>query len=145
MKILKELHNCENSEDERIVEMGKQIKTKFDKYWGSLNKMNVMLFVAVFLDPRYKLDYIKAEYIIYYSESEAKLLVDKVVNALKEMLNEYMSSNDQACMGDNGFGQSANVEKCDKAMIEEDEKIEDYFIQMEEQKLASESELDRYL
>ncbi|KAF2308939.1 hypothetical protein GH714_025095 [Hevea brasiliensis] len=140
-----ELHNYENSGDERIVEMGKQMKAKFDKYWRSLDKMNVMLFVAVVLDPRYKLNYVKAKYIIYYSKSEAKLLVDRVVNALKEMLNEYMSSNDQACMGDNSSGQNANVEKCDNAMIEEDEEIDDYFIQMEEQKLASQSELDTYL
>ncbi|KAF2308938.1 hypothetical protein GH714_025060 [Hevea brasiliensis] len=122
--------------------MGKQMEAKFDKYWGSLDEMNVMLFVAVVLDPRYKLNYIKAKYIICYSKSEFKLLVDRVVNALKEMLNEYMSSNDQACMGDNGFGQNANVEKCDNALIEEDEEIDDYFIQMEKQKLASESELD---
>ncbi|KAF2303022.1 hypothetical protein GH714_012700 [Hevea brasiliensis] len=79
MKILKELHNCENSGDEIIVEMGKQ---------------------------------------------------------MKNAVNEYMSSNDQACMGDNGSSQNANVEKCDNAMIEEDEEIDDYFIQMDEQKLA---------
>ncbi|KAF2290379.1 hypothetical protein GH714_012548 [Hevea brasiliensis] len=60
------------------------------------------------------------------------------------MLNEYMSSNDQACMGDSGSGQNANVEKCDNAMMEEDEEIDDYLIQMEEQKLT-ESELDMYL
>ncbi|KAF2303148.1 hypothetical protein GH714_014154 [Hevea brasiliensis] len=101
--------------------------------------------VQVVLDPKYKLNYIKAKYIIYYFESEAKLLVDRVVNALKEMLNEYMSSNDQACMGDSGYGQNANVEKCVIAMMEEDEEIHDYFIQMEEQKLTSESEIDRYL
>ncbi|KAF2310710.1 hypothetical protein GH714_016502 [Hevea brasiliensis] len=48
-------------------------------------------------------------------------------------------------LGDRGSGQNANVEKCDNAMMEEDEENDDYFIQMEEQKLASESELDVYL
>ncbi|KAF2288819.1 hypothetical protein GH714_015195 [Hevea brasiliensis] len=88
---------------------------------------------------------LNSKYIIYYSESEAQLLVDRVINDLKEMLNEYMRDDDQACTGDSGSSQKANVEKCNNAMMEEDEEINDYFVQMDEPKLASQSELDRYL
>lgn len=34
------------------------MKAKFDKYWGSIDKMNKLLYVTVLLDPRYKLDYV---------------------------------------------------------------------------------------
>ena len=30
------------------------MKIKYDKYWGSIEKTNLMIFIAVVLDPRYK-------------------------------------------------------------------------------------------
>lgn len=34
------------------------MKKKFDKYWGNFDNTNLLLYVAVVLDPRYKLGYI---------------------------------------------------------------------------------------
>ena len=31
---------------------------KYKKYWGNIEKMNLLLFVAIVLDPRYKIKYI---------------------------------------------------------------------------------------
>ncbi|KAF2308692.1 hypothetical protein GH714_013027 [Hevea brasiliensis] len=132
-----------------------QFQTKFrDELPSEFDWHNAMILckflkklynVTSALYPRHKLNYIKAKYIIYYSESEAQLLVDRVVNALKEILNEYMRDDNLACMGDSAYSQNVNVEKCNNAMMEEDEEIDDCFVQMEEPKLASQSELDRYL
>ncbi|KAH9681179.1 BED-type domain-containing protein [Citrus sinensis] len=43
--------------DSMLSAMAKKMKTKFDKYWGSVENMNKLLIIAVVLDPRYKLDY----------------------------------------------------------------------------------------
>ncbi|XP_038904452.1 zinc finger BED domain-containing protein RICESLEEPER 2-like [Benincasa hispida] len=53
-------HNCiqENSMDNEnliFVNVVKSMEAKFDKYWGNNEKTNLLLYVAVVLDPRYKL------------------------------------------------------------------------------------------
>ncbi|KAL0340775.1 UNVERIFIED_CONTAM: putative AC transposase [Sesamum radiatum] len=47
------------SDDDILVDMARQIKVKFDKYWGDVEKMNMMLYVAVMLDPRLKFSYVE--------------------------------------------------------------------------------------
>ena len=89
MRILKDLTTFQNSKDPSLVEMGKQMREKFDKYWGSLRKMNVMLFVAVVLDPRYKMNYLRVKYTTYYGEKDAHELVDRVRNAMNDLMEEY--------------------------------------------------------
>jgi hypothetical protein len=38
--------------------MAEGIKMKYEKYWENIEKMNLLLFVAVVLDTRYKMKYI---------------------------------------------------------------------------------------
>ena len=38
--------------------MAKGMKMKYEKYWGNIEKMNLLLFVTVVLDLRYKMKYI---------------------------------------------------------------------------------------
>jgi hypothetical protein len=44
------------SGDYVLSAMTEKIKTKYNKYWGDLDRVNLMLFVVVVLDPRTKLD-----------------------------------------------------------------------------------------
>lgn len=39
------------SDDDDLVDMARYMKAKFDKYLGNIDKMNMMLYVAVMLDP----------------------------------------------------------------------------------------------
>ncbi|KAK8538000.1 hypothetical protein V6N12_044139 [Hibiscus sabdariffa] len=39
--------------------MGSQMRENFDKYYGELDKTNAMMLVAMVLDPRYKLRFVK--------------------------------------------------------------------------------------
>ena len=89
MRVLKDLQTFQSSKDPSLAEMGKQMREKFDKYWGSISKMNVMLFIAVVLDPRYKLNYLKVKYKNNYSENHANDLVDRVIKSLKDLMEEY--------------------------------------------------------
>ena len=46
---------CED-DDYILSTMAMRMKSKYDKYWGHLDNINLMLFVTIVLDPRYKLD-----------------------------------------------------------------------------------------
>jgi hypothetical protein len=41
--------------DPILSAMTTSMQTKYDKYWGSLDKINLMLYIAFIVDPRYKL------------------------------------------------------------------------------------------
>ena len=47
-----ELKNLCESEDPLLSMMARDMHEKFDKYWGEIEKLNLMMFVAIVLDPR---------------------------------------------------------------------------------------------
>ena len=47
------------SDDIDVSLMGGRMKEKYDKYWGDVHKMNKLIYVAVVVDPRYKLEFIE--------------------------------------------------------------------------------------
>ncbi|KAM3337023.1 hypothetical protein P3S68_032723 [Capsicum galapagoense] len=49
--------NYSKCDDFILTDMTKKMKVKFDKYWGDFSDMNMLLFVAVVLDPRYKMKF----------------------------------------------------------------------------------------
>ncbi|KAK9000810.1 hypothetical protein V6N11_081295 [Hibiscus sabdariffa] len=53
--VLSSLLEWKNSSNPDLRNMGSQMREKFDKYCGELGKTNVMILVAVVLDPGYKL------------------------------------------------------------------------------------------
>ncbi|XP_077249164.1 zinc finger BED domain-containing protein RICESLEEPER 2-like [Tasmannia lanceolata] len=67
------LYESSKSGDVYLSMMASKMKGKFDKYWGNIDKINMMLLVAVVLDPRFKLKYIKFCYSKLYT-SEKLLL-----------------------------------------------------------------------
>lgn len=51
-------NSCVNSK-ELLYVMARRMKTKYDKYWGNIDKINRLLFVTVILGTRYKLIVLK--------------------------------------------------------------------------------------
>ena len=47
-----ELTNLHESEDPLLSMMARDMHEKFDKYWGDIEELNLMLVVAIVLDPR---------------------------------------------------------------------------------------------
>lgn len=45
-----------SDEDMSLALMVERMKLKFEKYWGNVKNINVMLFIAIILDPRHKLN-----------------------------------------------------------------------------------------
>lgn len=101
-----------NSEDILQVEMGKRMKEKFDKYWGlwhTNNKengnkesgrgkkkekdkenINLLIFVAAFLDPRYKLSlYTKITVEEIFGEERGQLVWAAINTCIRELFEEY--------------------------------------------------------
>ena len=63
---------------------------KYKKYWGNIEKMNLLLFVAIVLDPRYKIKYIFYWFNKWYAKPKAESMVEKVRGAIDR---SYMQLN----------------------------------------------------
>lgn len=72
----------EGDDDNLLKRMAINMKTKFDKYWGSLDTMNKLLIIAVVLDPRYKMEYVS----FCYGNLYAPNLVKSMQEGIKELL-----------------------------------------------------------
>ncbi|XP_031120336.1 zinc finger BED domain-containing protein RICESLEEPER 2-like [Ipomoea triloba] len=121
------------SSDPQFSAMVKRMKEKFDKYWGNVEKMNTLLYVATVLDPRKK--YIFADFCFkkMYSVDQASVLCSK----LKEVTSEG-----------NNFSQSLSVinEDCEDEphnVLNIETDFQKYLVEIGrgEQK----SELDKYI
>jgi hypothetical protein len=57
--VLYDVHSClieySESSDPLLNTMANKMKVKYDKYWGDVEKINPLLFVATLFDPRYKM------------------------------------------------------------------------------------------
>lgn len=79
------------------------MKEKYDKYWGNADNINPLLFLAVVLDPRYKMRYLKFCFdSVYDAETVAKLVV-KVESVIQRLY---------ACYNVEGDGESDKVSFC---------------------------------
>ena len=65
------------------------MKMKYEKYWGNIEKMNLLLFVAVVLDPRYKMKYIVYWFNKWYAKPKTESMVKKVGGAIDRLHAHY--------------------------------------------------------
>ena len=65
------LQKMANGEDKVIVVYACRMKKKFAKYWENFSNVNYLLHVAIVLDPRYKMKYVKFCFEQVYEASEA--------------------------------------------------------------------------
>ena len=75
--------------------MVRKMKDKFDKYWGDLEKINHLLYIAMVLDPRHKLEFMEyALQEMYLGEKgfAAVLSLKNVVYALYEEYKKKLAS-----------------------------------------------------
>ncbi|KAK9157244.1 hypothetical protein Scep_003818 [Stephania cephalantha] len=85
------INECLASNDSYVHSMGMKMKVKFDKYWGDISKVNMILLVAVVLDPRYKLKFLKYCYGTLYPNEQVVEMIRKVREALDHLYMEYES------------------------------------------------------
>ncbi|KAF7121516.1 hypothetical protein RHSIM_Rhsim13G0233900 [Rhododendron simsii] len=65
-----------------------EMKRKFETYWGDVEKFNSLLYVAVALDPRFKLRLVK----FCYTKSKGKPVGEKMEKQVNDILNKLYDS-----------------------------------------------------
>ncbi|XP_031251250.1 zinc finger BED domain-containing protein RICESLEEPER 2-like [Pistacia vera] len=87
------LNDWENDPNPCLHSMSKKMREKFDKYYGSLDKANVMVLVATVLDPRYKMIYVSWCYKKIYGNDLAK--VEMMTTNLRDVLERLFGVYDR--------------------------------------------------
>lgn len=82
---------CEN-ENEYIRSMAHAMKAKYDKYWANVDNINILLFIALVLNPRHKLDYVEWLVRTNYDVESANMLFPEIKVTLRSMFEFYASS-----------------------------------------------------
>ncbi|XP_070036143.1 zinc finger BED domain-containing protein RICESLEEPER 2-like [Nicotiana tomentosiformis] len=96
------------NEDLILIDMANMMKGKFDKYWGKFENLNMLLFIAVVLDPGYKMKYVKFILSISYNPLVGKLKSDQVTGALTRLYDHYYNSFSESS-NDNSGGETSMV------------------------------------
>ncbi|CAN1215282.1 Putative AC transposase [Linum perenne] len=72
---------------------GSSMRRKYEKYWGDIEKMNTLLYIAVVLDPRRKMDFVAFTLSrVYPEENKGTLLADLVKKATYNLYDHYVKT-----------------------------------------------------
>ena len=72
--------------------MAIRMKDKYDKYWGNMEKINMLIFVAVVLDPRHKLNYVEFALKNMYDGDKGLSMAKMVKEVAFELYHAYNPS-----------------------------------------------------
>ncbi|XP_028779103.1 uncharacterized protein LOC114735575 [Neltuma alba] len=82
--------NITNNANIFLREMSTSMQVKYDKYCGQADNMNPLLFVAVILDPRYKLAYVNHIFdLLYFNPEVCLIMKERIKDCLYWLFNEY--------------------------------------------------------
>jgi len=70
-------------------EMAKRMRIKYDKYYGTPEKMNPLMYIAPILDRRYKLAGLEVSLCDLFGEVQGSAIVLKVREKLETLFDEY--------------------------------------------------------
>ncbi|KAF7807466.1 zinc finger BED domain-containing protein RICESLEEPER 2-like [Senna tora] len=90
--ILNALNKWCESDDLIFQSMAEKMKIKFDKYWGNIKNVNLIIFIACVLDPRYKMKYVEFAFARLYDTSTANALSASVRDTLCRLFDHYRLS-----------------------------------------------------
>lgn len=119
-------------------DMAKRMKEKYDKYWDNVENTNFLLYVAVVLDPRYKMSYVEFCFAKIYGKGSTQsfIMCDKVLKTLQELFDYYMNLK--------GREDSSSQSKTNQPNVTWDDDFEKYMEDRDEGAMGK-SELDAYL
>ncbi|XP_074267907.1 zinc finger BED domain-containing protein RICESLEEPER 2-like [Silene latifolia] len=78
--------------DEGVRNMASKMKLKYDKYWGKIENLNLLLFVSLILDPRYKMTYVEWMVKTIYGNDKGRLLAMNITYFFETFFDFYASS-----------------------------------------------------
>ena len=127
------------------------MKKIYDKYWGSIDNINLMLFAVVVLNLRYRLKYVKFWFREWYGKDKGDAMSSRVWDALKRLCMERMGQN--GASSSSGSGSRASLSRDSEPSVGNaslSDRIKSYnnrFKQhlADKDSVECKSELDRYL
>ncbi|XP_022152189.1 zinc finger BED domain-containing protein RICESLEEPER 2-like isoform X2 [Momordica charantia] len=78
-----------NSDNLVLNDIAMKIQAKYDKYWGNDENANYLLYIAVVLDPRYKMKFLLYCFSELFGANVAKEMCKKVEDILRQLFSEY--------------------------------------------------------
>ena len=87
--IQENISHLSKSQNHLLKNMAIKMESKFDKYWGKGDKMNHLLYVAMVLDPRKKLRFLKFCFFEIYGNEVADVMVELVRGFLVKLYEYY--------------------------------------------------------
>ena len=77
------------SQNHLLKNMATKMESKFDKYWGKGDKINHLLYVAMVLDLRKKLRFLKFSFSEIYGNEVADEMIELVRGTLVKLYDYY--------------------------------------------------------
>ncbi|KAH0725483.1 hypothetical protein KY284_001348 [Solanum tuberosum] len=136
-------HKYFRSGDPLLSNMAKLMEIFFTKYWEDFDDMNMLLFVPIVLDPRYKFKYVEFLFKIFYKPVEGVDRSTKVNNTLSLLYTHYANSlvgtHDEIIKFQaSGMSQNNEMQDCD-VQSQWEKFVEN------ENNVDTKSDLDKYL
>nr|XP_023901326.1 zinc finger BED domain-containing protein RICESLEEPER 1-like [Quercus suber] len=119
------------------------MQTKFEKYWGGGDKINPLLYVAVVLDPRKKLRFLKFSFSEIYGKEVGNVMVDEVKDLLMKLYTFYCSVNSPNVQEPSGSERAQMVGDASDPYVMVHSRYE-LFLEAE-QSVGCSNEVDKYL
>ncbi|XP_042396475.1 zinc finger BED domain-containing protein RICESLEEPER 2-like [Zingiber officinale] len=144
------LKEWQESDDLDVYSMGIKMKNKFDKYWGDPEKMNKLLYIAVVLDPRHKLDFVEFMLIELYGDEKGERVGKIIKDTLFALYKNYKEKMEPQCNTSRVPSISESVDKGNTSNSMSDLKRQTIIAKYKKQKSqvfgdGNMSELDKYL
>nr|KAJ0191201.1 hypothetical protein LSAT_V11C800389740 [Lactuca sativa] len=76
--------------DSSLCDIALAMKLKFDKYFGNIEKMNLLLYFALILDPRNKVKYLVILLEDRYGEMGVEAKKKYIMDSMNELYNDYI-------------------------------------------------------
>lgn len=96
-----QLTSLSKEDDSLLSAMAVSMRRKYDKYWGNVYNVNCLLFVALVLDPRYKMDYLAHCFTSIYDSSITEKLLKKVKETMNQLFDFYSGAESGNVLNEN--------------------------------------------
>lgn len=141
-----------SSGDSRCCDMARRMKEKYDKYWKNIDNINFLLYVAVLLDPRKKMQYVEFTFAqIYVGEREKQILMkERAKNTLEVLYKDYVRLQENSSSDTKTKKVSANCSSATHMSVDDEEDDGDLEMDFQrhleaEESKENKSEIDVYL
>ena len=144
--IQENISHLSKSQNHLLKNMATKMESKFDKYWGKEDKINHLLYVAVVLDPRKKLRFLKFCFSEIYGNEVADEMVELARGSLVKLYDYYFcvdSPNVQVPSGSERTHMEGELIGCSDPYGMVNSRFE-RFLEVE-QSIGCSNEIDKYL